>query len=76
MAKFSRGGGPPRDGKAWVQGSNVDVGTYGVDVVCSVGDDDEKWGFPITINLTHDEAVLLCANICARIVGMGIGPPT
>ena len=76
MAEFRRGGGLPKVGDVLVQGSNNDVEKYGIDIVCSVGDDDEKWGFPMTVNLTRDEAVLLCARICARLVGMGIGPPT
>jgi len=77
MAEIKRGDGPRcYMATVGVQGSNLEVDKYGIDVVCSVKEDDEQVGFPITINLSRDEAILLCARICARLVGMGIGPPT
>ena len=75
MAEVKRGDGPGHYvASVMVQRSDLDVGQYGVDVVCTVKD-AEQVGFPITINLSRDEAILLCAQLCARLVGMGIGPP-
>jgi hypothetical protein len=45
-------------------------------VTCSTTDDAnaEQWGFPVTITMTHDEALKLVADLSARLA-MRIDPP-
>jgi hypothetical protein len=45
-------------------------------VTCSTTDDGntEQWGFPVTITMTHDEALKLLADLAARLA-MRVNPP-
>ena len=79
MAIVNRGdNGQPTDARVLVVHPGLGRNGYRVEddieILCDAESCQPAWGFPVRIALTHDEALILCADLASRLA-MRVNPP-